>query len=131
LKSRTNSKDFTITSDFETNKRELLRAGCYLLRFIPKNNDPINNHYDGTLRIQCFNGSIISSGDLYKHTISVTNSIDENKEPNPSKGISIFPIKNYVFYMRVININGSIDNNIIEIEFEFWRFLFYKVKEGI
>ncbi|MEO8429379.1 MAG: hypothetical protein ABI651_19985, partial [Verrucomicrobiota bacterium] len=76
-----------------------IKQGCYFIQFEP--DPPLDGvkHYDGTMRVENVGNNIITSGDLYVH------SPDSNREePDPGKGIPIFPISDYRFWLHVTEI---------------------------
>lgn len=109
-------------------------------------------HYDGTLRVQKEFVNTIASGDLYFHrcwwfvqpvtsrfttavstTPLTTTAVESVKpvvlkfpclsEPDPSKGIPIFPIANYRYYLRVTKILEFLTiSNSFTLGFEMHRF---------
>ncbi|MHA2250464.1 MAG: hypothetical protein ACXAD7_08880 [Candidatus Kariarchaeaceae archaeon] len=113
-----------------------LKEGCYFIRFTPKSRFPsiIFNriHYDGTMRVQITDTDTIMSGDLYVHRgllklepFLPTFQLITDVERNPGLGIPIFPIDDYRYYLRVINVSGPslIDCNL-KITFERYEFSF-------
>jgi hypothetical protein len=106
-------------------RKRRLRAGCYLLRYTPTAHATIAvpRHYDGTLRVERDDVNTIASGDLYLHRPASTHPLLAPKEPNPSAGIPVFPIKAYRYYVRVTKIlEGAAEATRFTLGFELHRF---------
>lgn len=104
----------------------LIKEGCYYIQLIPHSFDPpARYHYEGALRFQVNQGTLISSGDLYSRDfcqgspycpIVSTDGSGKNRIP-------VFPRGNYAYYLRVTGItpvSGSLDS--IELTFEPYHF---------
>jgi hypothetical protein len=102
-----------------------LRAGCYLMRYTPTAHAMIAvpPHYDGTMRIERDAVNTIASGDLYLHKPKPPHPLIPPKEPNPAKGIPIFRIPDYRYYVRVTKIlEGAAAATQFTLGFELHRF---------
>jgi hypothetical protein len=78
-------------------RRAVLRAGCHLLRFMPRAAGPLGGPCDGTLRVEQDDDNLIASGDLYL----------QGAEPEPSAGVPVFARSGYQAYLRVTHIGGD------------------------
>jgi hypothetical protein len=82
-----------------------LADGCYLINYTPFTNS-LSLAFSGTLRIETTAECMLASGDLYRRVF------DENAHampplPDPKAGIPIFPIGEYRYYLRVIDIDPT------------------------
>jgi len=110
----------TIISNFSEDK--ILRQGCYKIRLVIKNENKEYIAYMGTIRFQLLGDAVISSGDLYN--MNLDSDLTEGKIAlEQIKVIPIYPIKDYTFYLRVTDINKSMDRGSIQIEFELWKYI--------
>jgi hypothetical protein len=106
-------------------RRHRLRAGCYLLRYTPRHHATVAlpAHYDGTLRVERDATNTIASGDLYLHRTKLVHPLLPPREPNPAKGIPVFPVKSYRYYVRVTKIlEGAALATQFTLGFELHRF---------
>lgn len=129
-------------SSFPLGEQLPLRQGCYLIRYIPLQNGPGFQHYDGTMRVELDGAKVIMSGDLYRHFILLESGeciCDPPGcfEPNPLDGIPIFPLQLYSYYVCVRRIlENSSQANCFDLDMEFHYYnhetrLFYNVEEYI
>lgn len=109
------------------NDDKILPQGCYNLKLVLKNKNQENMQYDGTFRVQFLKNAIISSGDLYNTHLN-SESLGVKDTPDQIKQIPIFPIKDYTFYLRVIDINRSKVSGSIQIDFELWKYIQTEIK---
>ncbi len=85
-----------------------LREGCYLLRY----ESTSRPHLDGTLRVHRQGNALVASGDLYVHALD---------NPDPAKGIPIFPIRAHRLYLQVTEIlEADIPSTGVTIAFTRW-----------
>lgn len=83
----------------------VLRAGCYLARYVPLQTSPASPgavYYLGTLRVQTQDSTVSISGDLYLRRVGET-----RPEPDPADGIPVFPRADYRFYLRATEVEDQ------------------------
>jgi hypothetical protein len=97
----------TIGSEILRHRLRILRAGCYLVSFLPRrSNFPFvfpTIIYAGTLRVET-SGGARASGDLYRRAFTFKTAGLTSPVPNPAAGIPIFPRSQYRYYLRVTSL---------------------------
>lgn len=91
----------------------LLRPGCHLLEFA-RQGEPA--YLDGTLRVEATAGGMVASGDLYARPQADPAVGGSVEPPDPAAGIPIFPVADYLCYLRVTGIDQSAEGVTLTIE---------------
>jgi hypothetical protein len=103
-----------------------LKEGCYYMRLMPTSLHTSSRfQYEGTLRIQRTEGTIIASGDLYKKDFCQSPPFCPSLSGNGDikNSIPVFPRKHYAYYLRVTRLQADPESRKgIVLEFESHRF---------
>ena len=91
----------------------LLRPGCHLLEFA-RQGEPA--YLDGTLRVEATADGMVASGDLYARPQADPAVGGSVEPPDPAAGIPIFPVADYLCYLRVTGIDQSAEGVTLTIE---------------
>lgn len=105
-----------------------LRCGCYLVSYRPHASQQIV--YDGTLRIDCYDGTRAASADFYQRPLAWLSPAPGlppapvlTQGPDPASGIPVLARAQYRYYMRVVGLlEGAAMGNGVALAFEMWRF---------
>ena len=96
-----------------TSGKPLLADGCYFLAY----GRDVDVWYVGTLRVESRSGRLFASGDLYAFDMAAaTESQPIGLVSPPGPGIPIFPIANYTYYLRVVNVEPAEAGFILTFE---------------
>jgi len=132
------------TTEKETKAAQILKDGCYLIRYTPKDPLPDVLFYEGTLRVMDVGNAtsgreLKAGGDLYCRLREYPSGrgkwakgakandpdkrVDPTLVPDPTQGIPIFPRRDYRYYLKVIKILEGVpaaDN--VTVRFQVYAF---------
>jgi hypothetical protein len=90
-------------------------AGCHRIHYVTT----AGERYDGTLRVDRTMGSCLASGDLYLRDAAAPHPAADTSA-HASAGIPLFPLSDYRYYLRVVQLVGAGEG--FRLEFEMRRY---------